>query len=220
MPSDTHKFVIRAYCTPTCEHVRRFNAPTFNDAAVIIVGDPTKSGDIVVQRRSNIMHRVNETHHLYDAIQYPINWQGQDGYDITLKMVDPITGLSTNTNLSAMNYYAYHMMIRSHWDLTLADSVISSNAYQMRTLQLWNKYKDDICEDILHRLRIQTNNPDIQITYKIYNEGLFPIEDQCLTIANKLLIEVGMIVPNRSMHDTFNQELNRELQYNVDTCAK
>ncbi|GBP21190.1 ATP-dependent DNA helicase pif1 [Eumeta japonica] len=86
--------------------------------------------------------------------------------------------------------------------------------------QLWNKYKDAICEDILHRLRIQTNNPDIQITDEIYNEGLILIEDQCLTIANKLLIEVGMIAPNRSMHDSFNQELNRELQYNVDTLQE
>ncbi len=122
----------------------------------------------------------------------------------------------------------------SHWDLTLADSVVSSNAYQIRTLfaiiittcfrsqpiQLWNKYKDDICEDILHRLRIRTNNPHMQITDEIYNEGLILIEDQCLTIANKLLIEVGMIAPNRSMHDAFNQELNRELQYNVDTLQE
>ncbi|XP_017469499.1 PREDICTED: uncharacterized protein LOC108361401, partial [Rhagoletis zephyria] len=96
----------------------------------------------------------------------------------------------------------------SHWDLTLADSV------------LWNNYKDDICEDILHRLRIQTNNPDMEITDEIYNEGLILIEDQCLTIAKKLLIEVGMIAPNRSMHDAFNQELNRELQYNVDTLQE
>ncbi|XP_054745874.1 ATP-dependent DNA helicase pif1-like [Anastrepha obliqua] len=51
---------------------------------------------------------------------------------------------------------------------------------------------------------------------KIYNEGLILIEDQCLTIANKLQIKVGMISPNRSIHDAFNQELNRELQYNVD----
>ncbi|XP_061381633.1 uncharacterized protein LOC133319827 [Danaus plexippus] len=61
------------------------------------------------------MHRVNKTHRLYDALQYPIiYWQGQDGYDITLKMVDPITSVSTNKNLSAMNYYAYRMMIRTH----------------------------------------------------------------------------------------------------------
>ncbi|CAB3242523.1 unnamed protein product [Arctia plantaginis] len=96
----------------------------------------------------------------------------------------------------------------------------NDECFYLRLLLLWNKYKDDICEDILHRLRIQTNNPDIQITDEIYNEGLILIEDQCLTIANKLLIEVGMIAPNRSMHDAFNQELNRELQYNVDTLQE
>jgi len=42
MPSDTHKFVIRTDCTPTCELVRRFNE------------DPTKSRDFVFQRRSMI----------------------------------------------------------------------------------------------------------------------------------------------------------------------
>ncbi|XP_048514946.1 uncharacterized protein LOC125501873 [Athalia rosae] len=115
MPSDTHKFVIRADCTPTGEHARRFNAPTVNDVAAIIVGDQTKSRDMVVQQRSNIVHRVNETHRLYDALQYPIiYWRGQDGYDITLRMVDSITGVSPNENLSAMNYYAYRMMIRTH----------------------------------------------------------------------------------------------------------
>jgi len=60
MPSDTHKFVIRTDCPPTCELVRRFNE------------DPTKSRDFVFQRRSSIMYRVNETRRLYDVLQYPI----------------------------------------------------------------------------------------------------------------------------------------------------
>ncbi|XP_054088379.1 uncharacterized protein LOC128922328 [Zeugodacus cucurbitae] len=105
MPSDTYKFVIRTDCTPTGEHVRRFNAPTVNDVAAIIAGDPTKSRDIVVQRRNNIMHRVNETHRLYDTISDHL---------LPRKMVDPITGISTNKNLSPMNYYAYRIMIRTH----------------------------------------------------------------------------------------------------------
>ncbi|CAB3234441.1 unnamed protein product [Arctia plantaginis] len=47
--------------------------------------------------------------------KYIIAWfNGQNGYDITLKMVDPIPRVSTNKNLSAMNYYAYRMMIRTH----------------------------------------------------------------------------------------------------------
>jgi len=49
--------------------------------------------------------------------------------------------------------------------------------FPSQPIQLWNKYKDDICKDILHRLRIQTNNPDIQIADEIYNEGLILIED-------------------------------------------
>ncbi|GBP94147.1 hypothetical protein EVAR_57562_1 [Eumeta japonica] len=59
---------------------------------------------------------VNETHRLYDALQYPIiYWQGQDGYDITLKMVDPITEYWT-TDDSPINLYRKptpHARIRS-----------------------------------------------------------------------------------------------------------
>ncbi|GBP44698.1 hypothetical protein EVAR_44226_1 [Eumeta japonica] len=82
MPSDTHKFVIRADCTPTAK--KQYHASC--------------KRDIVCTMRYNINHLL----------------AGQDGYDITLKMVDPITGVSTNKNLSAMNYYAYRMMIRTH----------------------------------------------------------------------------------------------------------
>ncbi|XP_023248094.1 uncharacterized protein LOC106644785 [Copidosoma floridanum] len=96
----------------------------------------------------------------------------------------------------------------------------NDECFHLRLLLLWNKYKDDICEDILHRLRNQTNNPDIQITDEIYNERLILIKDQCLTTANMLLIKVAMIAPNRSMRDAFNQELNRELRYNVDTLQE
>ncbi|GBP63662.1 hypothetical protein EVAR_82022_1 [Eumeta japonica] len=82
----------RADCTPTGEHVRRFNAPTVNDVAAIIVGDPTKSRDIVVQRRTISCIVKRDTSFVRCVTISIIYWQGQDGYDITLKMVDPITG--------------------------------------------------------------------------------------------------------------------------------
>ncbi|GBP93412.1 hypothetical protein EVAR_84303_1 [Eumeta japonica] len=47
-------------------------------------------------------HASNETHRLYDALQYPIIYW-QDGYDITLKMVDPITEYWTTD--SPINLY-------------------------------------------------------------------------------------------------------------------
>ncbi|KAL1516386.1 hypothetical protein ABEB36_000305 [Hypothenemus hampei] len=62
----------------------------------------------------------------------------------------------------------------THWESTLQDAVISSNAHQIRTLfsiiistcfpskpiDLWTKYKNDMSDDILHQMRIRTSNGD------------------------------------------------------------
>lgn len=37
MPSDDHRIVIRADKTPVGEHARRFNAPTMDEVAIVIV---------------------------------------------------------------------------------------------------------------------------------------------------------------------------------------
>ena len=39
MPSDTHKIFIHADKTPTGEHVRRYNAPTIDEVAIVMVRD-------------------------------------------------------------------------------------------------------------------------------------------------------------------------------------
>lgn len=88
----------------------------------------------------------------------------------------------------------------SHWDKTLADSVISSSPHQIRTLfaiiisscspsnpnDLWAKYKDDMSEDFLHLVRRQTSNPTLQMTAEMHNKALIMIEDMCLLMANKI----------------------------------
>jgi ATP-dependent DNA helicase PIF1 len=115
----------------------------------------------------------------------------------------------------------------THWDHTLEDAVISSNAKQIRTLfsiilstcfpstpiDLWNKYKDHMAEDILHQIRLRTSNADLQMNEEIHNEALILIEDMCLMLTNKGLIQLGMTTPNRPMQDAFNQELRRETQH-------
>lgn len=93
MPSDSYNIVIRADKTPAGEHARRFNAPTIDEVAVLIVGENLESRDIVINRRNVGLQRVSETHRSYDALQYPlILWQGEDGYHFNIKMVDPLTG--------------------------------------------------------------------------------------------------------------------------------
>lgn len=116
-----------------------------------------------------------------------------------------------------------------HWDHTIDESIVSSNAHQIRTLfaiiltscapstpiDLWTKYKDEMCDDILHRVRAQSHNPHLEMCDEIHNEGLILLEDLCMTLANKLLIHLNMIAPIRSVRDAFQLELNRERQYDL-----
>lgn len=93
MPSDNHKIVIRADRTPFGEHARRFNAPTIDEVATVILGDQFQFHDIVLHRRNEQLQRVSELHRSYDALQYPIlHWKGDDGYHINIPMIDPRTG--------------------------------------------------------------------------------------------------------------------------------
>ncbi|CAH2224923.1 jg5073, partial [Pararge aegeria aegeria] len=462
MPSDNHKIVIRADKTPAGQHTRRFNAPTIDEVAIVVVGENLESRDIVLHRRNDQLQRIKETHRSYDALQYPIIfWQGEDGYDFSIKMINPITGSETNKKVSSMNYYSYRLMIRenednhilkcrrlyhkyvvdmnvkieterltfirlnqtklrseeyihlrdaintdgnaqnvgrmtilpatyigsprhmheyaqdamsyvrhygtadliitftcnpqwieikqelfpgqspidrhditarvfrqklkslmdfivkhnvfgetrcwmysvewqkrglphahiliwlvekirpnevdavisaeipnvqvdpglhelrtvdgelcgsyreacqrlqllendAHWDQTLNDAVISSHAHQIRTLfsiiistcfpsnpiDLWIKYKDYMCDDILYQIRNRMGNPNIQISEEIYNEALISIEDMCLIMSNKLLIQLGLTAPNRPMHDAYNQELHREKLYDLNALKE
>ncbi|XP_076260155.1 uncharacterized protein LOC143196377 [Rhynchophorus ferrugineus] len=77
MPSDNHKIVIRADKTPA-------------------VGENLESRDIVLHRRNFQLQPIKETHRSYDALQYPIIfWQGEDGYNLSIKMINPITESAT-----------------------------------------------------------------------------------------------------------------------------
>lgn len=93
MPSDNHQIVIRPDKAPPTEHSRRFNAPTIDDVAIVIVGEQFQQRDIVLQRRNEQLIRVPETHRSFDSLQYPIMFpRGEDGYHLTMKMVNPSNG--------------------------------------------------------------------------------------------------------------------------------
>ncbi|GFV04882.1 ATP-dependent DNA helicase [Trichonephila clavipes] len=118
----------------------------------------------------------------------------------------------------------------AHWDTALADASNTARPQQIRTLfaiilttcfpsnpkDLWEKYKDYMSEDILHRLRAANQNPDIQFTPNVYNEALILIEDICLTTANKALVQMGIPASNRPVNNFFNRDLQRETHYDSD----
>lgn len=87
--ADDHKIIINANRTPADEHVRRYNVPTVNEEAVFIVGNQSNRRDVIIQRRGGGKHHISEMHRFYNAFQYPlIYWAGQEGYDITLKLMN------------------------------------------------------------------------------------------------------------------------------------
>ena len=50
MPTDTHKIVISADKTPPGQHVRRYNAPTIDEVAIVTVGDQFLPRDIILHK--------------------------------------------------------------------------------------------------------------------------------------------------------------------------
>lgn len=87
--SDQHRVVFHADRTPAGQHPGRFNAPTVNDIAVLMVGDQVANRDIIIYRRQGQLQRIAETHRSYDALQYPIMFPyGEDGYHFELKQIN------------------------------------------------------------------------------------------------------------------------------------
>jgi len=65
-------------------------------------------------------------------------------------------------------------------------AIILSTCFLSQPVQLWEKYKDYIAEDILHRMRQETHNHCLDFTEEIYNEALIFIEDLYLAMCGKL----------------------------------
>ncbi|XP_050340249.1 uncharacterized protein LOC126766536 [Bactrocera neohumeralis] len=119
MPSDDFKVVIRADKRPAGTHERKFNTPTIDEVAILIVGENLETRDIVLTRGNTgqLQKVLYETHRSYDALQYPLMfWQGDDGYHFNIKMINPLNGEETTKKVRSMNYYAYRLMIRENWD--------------------------------------------------------------------------------------------------------
>ncbi|GFW51147.1 ATP-dependent DNA helicase [Trichonephila clavipes] len=112
----------------------------------------------------------------------------------------------------------------AHWDTALADASNTARPQQIRTLfaiilttcfpsnpkDLWDKYKEYMSEDILHRLRAANQNPDIQFTPNVYNETLILI-----MMDNRKRIARLMIDNDESGVGTADLKINLSSQFAV-----
>lgn len=117
MPSNPAEFkiVIRADRKPQAEHRGRYNTPQTDEVAILIVGQEFSKRDIVLRARDDTLTRVSEIHRSYDALQYPLMFcYGQNGYSIDVSQVNPITKISLNKTVSAMDFYSYRLQVREN----------------------------------------------------------------------------------------------------------
>lgn len=110
-----------------------------------------------------------------------------------------------------------------HWEFTMKEAVIAQSPIMLRELfviillfchpseptKLWELFKEDLSEDILHRERLLNLNPDLPFSEEIYNEGLILIEDKILELNDKTLNDFGLPSPNRSNKPSSHETLKK-----------
>lgn len=195
------------------------------------------------QRRKQGM-RIEGHENVYatDALGrvYTVHPNNAECYYLRMLLVN-VKGPTSFTNLRTVNgdvcqtyreaCQQLHLLENDqHWEITLTEASVSCHPRQIRTLfaiilttcspsnpkDLWEKFKEDLSEDILHHVRITNHDNAIQFSENIFNEALIKIEDLCLTINNKTLIQLGMVAPERVAFDISDRDLLREQEYNVE----
>ena len=107
---ESYKVVIDAEKRLSRQHGRRYNVPSCNEVAVLLVGEQNGKRDIVLRTRNNTLRKISETHRSYDPLQYPILFpRGEDGFTLAPRL--PVGGKFT-----AIKFYAYRLMVRRRPD--------------------------------------------------------------------------------------------------------
>ncbi|EYC03673.1 hypothetical protein Y032_0092g2555 [Ancylostoma ceylanicum] len=207
MPNDDYKVVIRADKRPRGEHERRFNAPTVSEVAVVMVGEEFKRRDIVIQKRSKVLQRISETHRSYDALQYPlIFWEGEDGYHFNIMRVDPSTGCSLNKKVSAMDFYAYGIMIGT-----------TSQNHILNCRQLFNQFTVDMYAKIESErlLYIRLNQKKLRVDNYIHLRDAVANDGNVSDIGRMVILPATFTGSPRHMH-----EYAQDAMLYVRTCGR
>ncbi|KIH47189.1 hypothetical protein ANCDUO_22754 [Ancylostoma duodenale] len=207
MPTDEYRVVIRADKTPVGEHERRFNAPTVNEVAVVMVGDEFDRRDIIIQKRNDSLQRISETHRSYDALQYTIIfWEGEDGYHFNIMQTDPRTGFLLNKKVSANDFYASRIMARD-----------ASPNHLLKCRQLFHQFIVDMYAKIGSErlLYIRLNQRKFRVDDNIYLRDAVANDGNCTDIGRLVILPATFTGSPRHMH-----EYAQDSMLYVRTCGR
>ena len=193
MPSDTPKIVIHADKTPAGEHVRKFNAPTIDEVAIVIVGDQFQPRGIVLHRRNGQLTKIAETHRCYDVLQYPIIfWDGADGYHFSVNMINPVCGEEANKACSAMNYYSCRLIVQEN-----------ENNHILKYCQLFHQYIVDMYAKIETErlLFIRLNQTKLRSEEHVHFRDAIVNDGNATNVGRLTILSSSYLGSPRHMHE-------------------
>jgi len=194
MPTGDYKVVIRADKTPTGEHLHRFNAPTLDEVAIVMVGNNFGTRDIVLQKRKNTLQRVAETHRSYDALQYSlIFWQGEDGYHFQIPQTHPSAAKpGTGKKVTAMDFYAYRIMTR-----------VGEDNHLLTCRQLFHQFIVDMYAKIESErlLYIRNNQQKLRSKQYIHLKDAISIDANPHDLGKMVILPSSVTGSPRHMHE-------------------
>ncbi|GFR07427.1 ATP-dependent DNA helicase [Trichonephila clavata] len=102
-----------------------------------------------------------------------------------------------------------------HWNVTLEEAAIVHSPRMLCVFvvmlqecalsnpnQLWIKHQESLSEDILHQVRIQQRNMDLEFSTEVSNEALIIIEDKVRSLGGSDLKSIGLPQPDRDSSTT------------------
>lgn len=116
----------------------------------------------------------------------------------------------------------------SHWENTLSESAMCSSPRSLRYLfaiivafcqvtdsvSLWNKFQENMANDILIRRRRELFLDDVQYDQNILDEALFELNKVVQLLSGKSLKDFGLPIPtNITNSDLTSAEYTREISY-------
>ena len=121
-----------------------------------------------------------------------------------------------------------------HWEMAMAEASAVQSPSRLRhlfcilltacaisnPLLLWEKFKENLSEDIL--LQLRRDNLQLQVNFSpdIFNKALIFLEDICLSMSGRDLNQYGLPSPQRSSNNHLSTEILRETNYNTHALEK
>jgi len=105
---------------------RLYNLPNTTEADALIVGDKHigNKRDIIIEKQSGTLKRINELHHAYLPLQYPLLYpKGEDGYRPNILHKDhPNSHVAKRKKVSMCEYFCFKMQSRENETQTILHS--------------------------------------------------------------------------------------------------